>query len=344
MARLYILLLITIVCWPSQTESASLEAIQVKNPFIDPVFFSTPYYDGDSDTIYLFGGLSKILPYTMIAGFSISNESLWKAGALPLYETGSKSPVLTDPNSPYFFYFTASDFNSTNVQKFDPADGSLKQVGIIPYSTAVSSSAKSPDGKLNYIFGGQGLDKNIFQLDLTTLPNSEDEVIQLKVVGRLSQVFSTSSSVTVGNKVFIFGTPHEKFNTFPYIILNLDTLECSDPLSFHFPKFNGAPSVVKGNGDEIYIIGGYTEGTPTNGIIRMNTTSQDWEFIRVENFPVADSRLQFLIAPATVFVEKLNRLYFFGGLDGTVHGEVNFRNDIWYIDLDPFDSSSNLLE
>jgi len=113
--------------------------------------------------------------------------------------------------------------------------------------------------------------------------------------------------------------------------LDLETLESSEPTSI-LPNFEGYSSVTKTNPDEIYLIGGYSTGQPLDGILRMNATTQDFEFLPIENIPLSPETY-YLFAPTSVYVEKLNRIYFFGGMEYDAF-TYPFVDNIWYINID----------
>lgn len=74
----------------------------------------------------------------------------------------------------------------------------------------------------------------------------------------------------------------------------------------------GDSSAVKVE-EDAYVLGGYWRTVlPTNGIIKFNSVSFEWELLTIEGIPVG-GRYWYYRAPSAVYVERLNRIYFFGG-------------------------------
>jgi hypothetical protein len=74
---------------------------------------------------------------------------------------------------------------------------------------------------------------------------------------------------------------------------------------------------------------------------RVNLKDASTEFIQVTNFPgVAEEKV--FDATTAVYVEKLNRIYMFGGLTSSRQGYYDYYDSIWYMDLPspPFDCSA----
>jgi len=83
--------------------------------------------------------------------------------------------------------------------------------------------------------------------------------------------------------------------------------------------------------DDIYIIGGY-DTTNSHEIIKMNASSQTYERYNIDNLTMYPESRWFH-APSSVWVEKLNRMYFFGGAHVYIW-VINYVDEIWYIDLE----------
>jgi hypothetical protein len=61
---------------------------------------------------------------------------------------------------------------------------------------------------------------------------------------------------------------------------------------------------------------------------RISSKDASTEFLPVANYPGANTVFDLTCA---VYVEKLNRIYMFGGL--TVNSSTFYNDSIWYIDL-----------
>jgi hypothetical protein len=76
----------------------------------------------------------------------------------------------------------------------------------------------------------------------------------------------------------------------------------------------------------VYIVGGGELGL-NGGIIQFDLESQGWNFFPVQGFPSNGERFY---ESAATYVEKQNRIYFFGGRIGS-----EYSDGIWWIDLEP---------
>jgi len=106
-------------------------------------------------------------------------------------------------------------------------------------------------------------------------------------------------------------------------------LESSNPqsdLPFFQELLQGGVASTK---EDIYIIGGYY--STADQIVKMNATSEAYEYLVVHNNPLPVMNV-WMNAPTTVYVEKLNRIYFFGGLH-VVAWTWTPVSLIWYVDL-----------
>jgi len=54
----------------------------------------------------------------------------------------------------------------------------------------------------------------------------------------------------------------------------------------------------------------------------------------VENIPVKNDKLNYLYGPSAAYLDKLNRIYYFGGrIWNSMSRAWEDQDDIWYIDL-----------
>jgi len=134
----------------------------------------------------------------------------------------------------------------------------------------------------------------------------------------------------VQNTAFVFGGTYNKTaHTFPHITIDLATLKTSDPESY-LPDFEGYTSAVATDRDEIYILGGYSR-TQVDVVIRMNASTQSYSLHQIENFPLTPGE-DFIIPPTGVYIQKLNRIYYFGGCVFNFF-VISILDLIWYVDL-----------
>jgi len=197
----YILFFLFVISTYFQTIQ-SLESIEV-GKFPKAICRMSSYYDGSSDTVYFFGGLYKYevfyLPNYDIYSFSLSTNTVTKIAEipdLPLFD--STIPVLpsTSTNSSdniniIYYLVPLLDENHSLVYKFDIADGSSTQIGILPVPLDDSAWVRDPNGNDYFLFGGSKTVDSIIKLNL------ESETIQYERVGRLPQPFPGPKSLTV---------------------------------------------------------------------------------------------------------------------------------------------------
>jgi hypothetical protein len=74
-----------------------------------------------------------------------------------------------------------------------------------------------------------------------------------------------------------------------------------------------------------------------DNLIRFNPVTNGWTILEVDNFPfISKDNSPYTTEPTSVYVNKLNRIYYFGGIVANrTSKEAEYRDDIWYIDLSP---------
>jgi len=136
-------------------------------------------------------------------------------------------------------------------------------------------------------------------------------------------------SLQVRNTAFLFGgNLDEGLHRFPHITVNLENMKSSDPLTVlpNSPGFFQQRS-ISSTKDQIFVLSGFG----TNNILRMNATTQDYQFETIRYTPLREDAVWY-IAPSQVWVEQLNRIYFFGGTQ-SLNGTIENLDSIWYINL-----------
>jgi hypothetical protein len=91
------------------------------------------------------------------------------------------------------------------------------------------------------------------------------------------------------------------------------------------------PSVVLTNANVGYMIGGVYYPY-SDGFFKFNPENFQHEYIFVDNFPISGRDAGWASAPTMVFVEKLNRIYCFGGFSFN-DGVATFHETIFHIGL-----------
>jgi len=106
-------------------------------------------------------------------------------------------------------------------------------------------------------------------------------------------------------------------------------MQSSDPLTIlpNAPGTLQGPS-VSSTPQGIFFL----SGLGANDIMRMNATTEAYEFEIINNMPLRDGSMWWL-SPRQVWIEKLNRIYFFGGTQVTPSDDFENVDSIWYIDL-----------
>jgi len=94
--------------------------------------------------------------------------------------------------------------------------------------------------------------------------------------------------------LFIFGGQYSE-DTFPHITVDLQSLNSSEPKSI-LPSFVGFAGVVATANNEIYLLGGYDDGQRVDGILRMNSTTEEYSFIPINNIPLSPGKY-YTVAP-----------------------------------------------
>jgi len=177
----------------------SLEAIEVAR-FPEPICFLNYFYDGQSDSIYFFGGFLDVFEDTKnydIFSYSISNNTLEVIGQFPKdLNFAPNIHIFPSSNSSDTLYYIVPlpSYASSLVFKFNITDGSSIQIGTIPVSLEFSAYTTGPNREI-YIFGGQGLGDQIMKVDWEL-----SDTVQHEIVGTLQQSFWNAVSTKVRDK------------------------------------------------------------------------------------------------------------------------------------------------
>jgi len=190
------------------TSGSCLEAIDAgKLP--KPIHFLHSYYDGgESDEIYLFGGVTEnsIGNNYNIYSFNISTHTIKTIGEIPSdIELFSRSYVIRSSKSDssqnlLLLYYLIPQYvrNLTLIYLINVTDGTIAEILPLPFSLDGPSYSQTPNGDI-FFFGVSLLGNSILKLDLES-----SETITWEIVGTLQQGFgdqSPPSSVTVRFKM-----------------------------------------------------------------------------------------------------------------------------------------------
>jgi hypothetical protein len=236
---------------------------------------------------------------------------------------GVKGTVQADNAGNVFFFGGGGNFRE--VYKV----GSREVIATLPVDVRYSNSVKYNSSNTVYIFGGQDQSNpnTILAFDLERLNYTT-------IASNLPFYVNGAASVQLGNKAYIFDRKHGLKKAIEF---DLETLQMSPVGPQTLPRLDHQlfPSAVRDE-THAYLIGGYyPRDGPTNGIYQFDLTTFENRFLPVKNFPVEGNRY-FSHAPASVYVKKQNRIYFFSG---TAYNQsfnyFNSLNKIFFIDLSP---------
>jgi hypothetical protein len=318
-----LLYFITSIMFLTQSTGQLLTAEYVDLKLLAPNGCPQPYYDGE-DTIYLLGSCQS--PYTRIEVFSISNETIARKSIGSLPGNGVRGTVQAD-NFGNIFFFGGGD-NYQDVYKFDPVANRSIVAGTLPVDVQDSTSVKYNDSSNTvYILGGdgQGSPNTLLAFDVVLLNYTT-------IASNLAYRVNQATSVQSGNKVYIFD-PNNSLKK--AIEMDLDSFRMSQVGPDTLLVLNLYPSSVRDE-SHAYLIGGYVpnEG-PTGGIYQFDLNTFENTFLPVRNFPV-EGLSYYYVSPASVYVAKQNRIYFFGGYSyNYATNTTTNRDEIFYIDLSP---------
>jgi len=293
------------------------EAIHSNIKLPAPIYSQRAIYDG-LNSIYLIGGYiqSGSTP-TQILKYNIVTDSIEEpmGAILPTYAFGFTVQQNRDGD---IFIFGAGA-NNNYIFKFNPGTSSIENVGFLPYDIYYASSVKYYDiSNSVFIFGGFFSTYRDAILEYDMAKNTAEPR------GRLTKRYIVNDAVGFENYAYIFGRSESEPTGESITKINMDNWE-SESGPNELPIVSGYSSLVS-DGKSIFICGGYepTSQWPAEGLIHIDPVTLNSTFIPVDNFVPSG------ISPAVVYVERLNRIYFFGGMDGDF---VNSLDDIWWIDL-----------
>ncbi|XP_035712059.1 uncharacterized protein LOC110855380 isoform X2 [Folsomia candida] len=321
------LLLLSVVPFLTQLTLSTgtiLQATFLQTRLPVPDNCTRPYHFPWEDVITLFGSCRTNGNQNKdILRFRISTDTIEKVGEL-LEET-NRGSVQADTAGNIYYLGGVSNW----VQKYNAAQNVTERVTTFPFnlrdSTSVNINSTSNEV---IVFGGYGIPSAVYSIDLDTFST------QYKTT--LPQNILEATSVRVGDFAYIFDSGASRNNR-QVMRVNLKnfTTEMVGPPTL--PAFSLRPSsVYDSTGNKVYVIGGYTfagnEGNPTAGIYEFDPVTFENRFIPVANFPVT-GEMYWGISPAAVYVEGLDRIYFFGG--SLVTSYSWYQNEIFYVSLAP---------
>jgi len=304
----YILFSVFVLGWVGSGFAENLKAEFATAKLPMPLWGSQLVYDGDN-SIYIFGGAGEGL-YPDILRYDISSDSIEKVGEMPYpgYE-GAAEWNGADGSVFHFGGSTGTEYTYTNV-----IDSTI---------TTSSSIAR---------LSAEVLDDPMFMISFKQ-DNSSLTYILLRMVAdaSLSRVYqfdtSTYEITPVSDSFEFFGLTSFVMDNYAYTLGYKKVLE-ADMTSLKMEIFDSGPdfsqlsiSSAVSDGTNAYLIGGYYSGYMGDFLIQYNPVNHSWITLEVDDFPYTNN-IAYYYGPASVFVAKLNRIYYFGGQ--TSDRETNF--------------------
>jgi len=269
-------------------------------------FHVSALYDGD-DTIYLFGGYRS--GSREVLKYSISTDSIQPAGTLPEPSYGGVSALHPNGN----IFHIVGDTN-TKIYQYFPTNQTFREVSSLPRVNRYMAHVK-PEPDTVLLFGGYLDQQSFTQINLTSL-TCESTRTGLPV----PRPYPAAIWVEDQNAAYIFpsGTGANR-KILKYRRSSNDFLQ----LATDFPLANAIVGAVW-VGDYGFIVAKDWFSNRNNSILKFDPETE-----QVSHVPIGGDETWIenqRASIALVYVEKVNRVYIFGG-----NGVLSDR--ITYIDL-----------
>ncbi|XP_035708326.1 uncharacterized protein LOC118435913 [Folsomia candida] len=301
-----------------------------------PLYRPMVSYDKSDSSIYIFGGVREERYQNQILRYDIATSTTTYVGNIPgfgwIYEGAVQ---LARPGE--FFYFGGDNSQNSQAYKFNRESNHTIKVADLPRSVnSVTTVIRESSSAEVILFGGNGKRDGVLKFDLETFESSE--------IGSLpSQCTGNPTSVLVEDKAHIFC---QSFNSTSndsgsLLVMNLNFMD-SQTILMGWPRVDHPQSAIF-NGQHIYIIGGYfaLQGLSTNGMIKVDPMTHLWTFVPLNDMPIRNQEYFYKQPPTAVYVEEMNRIYMIGGVSmHKVIGDTSYHDDVWYVDLNPAQTSS----
>jgi len=293
----------------------ALEFVVTDSRLPSPLERQSAVYDGD-DTIYLIGGYNR-LHQDAVLKYTLSSGAVERVGTFVKISAGGA--FLYNGQIVYVGGKEHLEGYSADVYSYNTQTNSFAVVSQLPLAIRSLILAYDATNEVAYSFGG--INNNAFTYhDL--IMRLDPATSRVEQVGRLPEGRGGGSAVFADDgKAYIFGGTvpinHEAFSN---EILRFDPAQNTVvKLGAQLPSLVYYSPAVLAKG-QIYIAG-------HEQLIRFNPASEQVEELQVAGWP------NYLLAAASVYVPKLDRIYFFGGYGRfTTEFPVN-RVEISYLDL-----------
>jgi hypothetical protein len=296
----------------------NLEVIVTETKLPYPLYYIPTVYDGE-DAIFLIGGSkSGFNEFSQdVLKYSLSDQTVKRVGVTDDIQIGSA--VWGGDGDIFYFGSYRSTGNRHEVWKFTACNPkSWTVVSNLTERNYKSTSVADKDGNA-YIFGGFdpafSYSNKIMKFSKAT--NKVETVATAILPG--GRLYHSAVWDDLNENAYIFGGATTSGYVNDILKFNSKTGTLSK-LAVSLPtKLTNACAIY--NGREAYIVGGYDEGAPWS-VLRFTPSTNELNVVNVTNFPSYAERL------GCAYVEKLNRIYLFGG-----YNAGTYMDSIMYIDL-----------
>jgi len=313
------LFLCGITAFPQPTYTLRAESVAAKLP--NATFFIQPLYDG-KDSIYLFDGVLSHEVSDRILRYDIDKDTIEQVATMTSFGfRGSLQSIDSD-----IFYFGAGK-EYRDINKYNPETNMSTTISTLFFGSSHHTTFKKDNSSIVFYLHRLGMssyNSRLYSCDLS----ATDVNATTELVADIDS-FIGFTSIVRDNYAYIFGvdtntTESDEGNQ--VLRFDMDTLEM-EFVSSDAPAYTEVFPVIS---DGIYgYIFGYTD-PPV--LLQFNLEMYDWVTLEVE-FPFGKG-MWYRIAPGGAYVEKLNRIYYFGGITvNATDGMQEYLDDIWYIDL-----------
>jgi len=303
---------------------AEFSAVKLPIPAAD----AQPFYDG-LEYVYLFGGHSEnnTASGTKVLRYNVYTDVIEEVGQLPTI--GIRGSVQALGREIYYFGGYTEGEGYRDVVKFNILNNTATFVKKLHFDAQYHATMKPADSSDLYFLRDKE-DGSGSYLYLSQLP-------ELPFNKYTSRDVTGYTSAVLGNRGYIFGqNPRDS----RILEINLDSFVITSRyFANHIFQKN---DIAVTDGLHFYIIESInpdsgSEVPVTNSFFRIALDSgYPWnrDYPEVENYPVQQAELNYLNPPSPVFVDRLNRIYYFGGkIRNSLSNTDSYVDDIWYIDL-----------
>lgn len=257
-------------------------------------------YDG-ADTIYNWGFVyDPVRKSNYILKYSIFDDTMSRVNSPALHSPQDGIGILVDNQN--LFHFGGDQRGSIVRFQFNATQSVWRKVGRIPRIQSVSASVWD-GGEYIYVTGGVGAGSEVKDSiwRFSTVTSKVEIVAHLPIARRhMTAVWEKTT-----RSVYIFGG--KDYPIYFSEILKFDPADGSvRALDVKLPA-PSAYSCAVTVGEVVYVIGGYARRGRGFQMIRFNPATEEINTIPLNNFPNG------IYGHNCVFVEKLRRIYIFGG-------------------------------